>query len=204
VGVLASTLGLARPDKLTHRKAVFEEIGSSVMMTIAMPTLFRRGDEDALFSIDSGWDTTLQFTVDVWERGSRRHVGTRVIVRKIRWDPWKKKYVVRTKGSSGWVARTFSKRADAIAEAVALDRVRVVASRDLTRGGEAGPFYFVTITALRNPIEDSTSSKPRGPRRSGRRDLELFGRLVDVLAGEQAVAEEVLNIKTNPFFLVPR
>lgn len=199
----APALGLARPDTLPGRKAVFEEIGASVMISLSLPMLFRRADTDALASIDSGFDTTLRFTLDIWEHGTRRHIGTRVLIRKIRRDPWKKKYVVRTKGSSGWVSRTFDKREDAIADAVDLDRIRVVAAADLVRGGDAGPFYFVTVLAMRNPIEPAASGTRR-ERGRGRRDLQWFGRLVDVLAGEQAVAEEILNIRTNPFFLVPR
>lgn len=203
--VTASLMGLARPDTLPTRKAVFEEIGTSILITLALPALFRRTDADALASIDSGFDTTLKFSLDVWEHGTRTHLGRRVIVRKIRRDPWKKKYVVRTKGSSGWITRTFDKRQDAIEAAVTLDRVRVISASGLQRGGEAGPFYFVTVLALRNPLaEDTAGAKRRRRGRSGRRDLEWFGRLVDVLAGEQATAEEILNVRTNPFFLVPR
>ncbi len=202
VATAMAASGFARPDP---RKAVFEEIGNSIMMTLSLPALFGRSDRDALASIDSGFDTTLHFTLDVWEHGSRKHMGTRVIVRKIRRDPWKKKYVVRTKGSSGWLSRTFDKREEAIAEAVSLDRVRVIKATKLSRGGEAGPFYFVTVLAMRNPIEDvAAGTKRRRRRGGGRRDLEWFGRLVDVLAGEQAAAEEIVSVKTNPFFLVPR
>ncbi|MEM6996476.1 MAG: hypothetical protein AAF721_38585 [Myxococcota bacterium] len=205
VAAVGPALGFARPDTLPGRKAVFEEIGNSIMLTLSLPTLFRRSDTDALASIDSGFDTTVRFKLDVWEHGTRKHMGTRVIVRKIRRDPWKKKYVVRTQGSSGWSSRSFAKREEAIAEVVALDRVRVIAATQLQRGGEAGPFYFVTVLAQRNPIEGSGSGgKRRRRRRGGRRDLEWFGHLVDVLAGEQATAEETLNIRTNPFFLVPR
>lgn len=208
VGTIATTtalpaLGMARPDTLPSKKAVFEEIGNSIMMTIALPTLFRRADKDALASIDSGFDTTLRFTLDVWEHGTREHLGTRTIVRKIRRDPWKKKYVVRTKGTSGWVTRTFDKREDAIEAAITLDRVKVVAASKLERGGEEGPFYFVTVLAMRNPIADDTEADRKKRRRLGRRD-EWFSRPVDVLAGEQAVAEEIIQIRTNPFYLVPR
>lgn len=205
MGAAGMTLGFGRPDTLTMRRAVFEEIGTSVMLSVALPGLFRRGDSDALQSIDSHFDTTLHFTIDVWEHGTRRHLASRVIVRKIRSDPWKKKYVVRTLGTSGWVARSFDTRAAAIAAAVSLDRIRVIAASQLSRGGEAGPFYFVTVLALRNPLQaEQSPDKRRRPRRHGRRDLEWFGRLVDVLAGEQAVAEESIHIRTNPFYLVPR
>jgi len=208
VGSLATAtalpgLGMARPDTLPSKKAVFEEIGNSIMFTLALPTLFRRADKDALASIDSGFDTTLRFSLDVWKHGTREHLGSRTIIRKIRRDPWKKKYVVRTKGSSGWVTRTFDKREDAIEAAITLDRVKVIAASTLERGGEEGPFYFVTVLAMRNPIADANAADRKKRRRRGRRD-EWFSRLVDVLAGEQAVAEETIQVRTNPFYLVPR
>ena len=193
-------LGMARVET---RKALFEEIGNSIMMTLELPSLFPRSDKDALASIDSGFDTTVRFSLELWERGTREPLGRRTIVRKIRRDPWKKKYVVRTRGTSGWVARTFDKREDAIEAVVTLDRVKVAAASKLERGGEEGPFYFVTVVAMRNPIADATETGGRKRRRRGRRD-EWFTRLVDGLVGERAIAEEVVRAKTNPFYLVPR
>ena len=204
VGLALGAAAPVRPDTLPSRKAVFEEIGNSIMMSLDLPMLFRRTDKDALKSIDSGWDTTLRFRLDVWEHGTRRHQASRTIVRKIRWDPWKKKYIVRTQNSSGWVSRTFAKREDAIEAAITLDRVRVVAASELSRGGEAGPFYFVTVLAQRNPIEDATTHARKRPRRSARSDVDWFVKIVDVLAGEQAAAEEQVHLRTNPFYLVPR
>lgn len=203
VVLAAPALGMLRPDTLPSRKAVFEEVGNSVLMTLALPTLFRRTDRDALASIDSGFDTTLEFHLDVWEHGTRRHVADRVVVRKIRRDPWKQQYVVRTQGSSGWIARAFDEQQEAIDAACELDRVRVVAASDLVRGGEEGPFYFVSVLALRNPLQD-VDAGTRRRRDSSRRDLEWFGRLVDALAGEAARAEEIVHVRTNPFYLVPR
>lgn len=193
-------LGAARPEGVGLRKAVFEEIGSSVVITLPLPGLVRRSDRDALASIDSGWDTTLEFFVDVWEYGTKAHVARRKIVRKIRLDPWKKKYVVRTKGASGWVTATFDDRAAAIEAATTLERVRVVSSSALVRGGDAGPFYFVTVLAMRNPLPDATTRRRK--RRSSRRDRDFFGSLVDVLAGELPEAEEVVSVRTNPFYLL--
>lgn len=194
-------LGFARPDTLPMRRATFEEVGSSVLMTLSLPPLFRRYDRDALDSIDSGFDTTLHFTVKLWQHGSRRLIDTREVLVRIRRDPWKKRYVVSTREGGTWSKRTFAERDPAIAAAVKLDRVKVAATSALERGA-GGPYYFVTVLAQRNPLappaDFASSTSAAG------RDLEWFGRLVDVLAGERAEAEETMHIRTNPFYLVPR
>jgi hypothetical protein len=194
-------LGFVRPDTLPLRRASFEEVGNSVLMTVSLPTLFRRYDRDALDSIDSGFDTTLHFTVKLWEHGTRRLVDARELLVRIRRDPWKRRYVVSTRESGVWRKRTFTERDDAIAAAVKLDRVRVAAVNQLERG-EHGHSYFVEILALRNPLDPPDDFA--GSTRAQGRDLEWFGRLVDVLAGERAEAEETVHVKTNPFYLVDR
>lgn len=201
--VVVPITAMVRPDALTVRKAAFEEVGNSVLVTLTLPTLFRRHDKEALASIDSGFDTTLEFTLKVWERGSNRLMGTRKHVVKIRRDPWKKRYVVSTRSETGWSRRYFEKRDDAIAAAVKLDRIRVISASLLERG-EDGPYYFVTVLALRNPLDGGSTRGPTASGRSRGRDLEWFGRLVDVIAGERPQAEEIVQFKTNLFYLVPR
>jgi hypothetical protein len=83
---------------------------------------------------------------------------------------------------------------------VKLDRVRVGSASDLERGS-GGPYYFVTVLALRNPIVSDRDGNEASGRGQGR-DLEWFGKLVEVLAGERAQAEEVVHVKTNAFYLV--
>jgi hypothetical protein len=209
--LLGAVLGLplvafVRPETLVQRPAEFAEIGNSIQMTLALPTLIRDNDLEALASIDSGFDTTIETTLKVWEHGTRRLVATRTIVLKLRRDPWKKHYLLRTKGSSGWVKRSFEHRDEAIAAAVTLDGVKVCSASLLERGGEAGPFYFVEILAMRNPLRPSGDEGDGGTqtRRGQGRDAEWFRRLVETLAGERARAEQVVHVRTNPFFLVPR
>jgi hypothetical protein len=204
VGALGTPLLLAfaRPEALSVREAVFEEMGASLVVTVDLPGLFNKYDTDAFASIDSGFDTKLFFQLKVWEWGKRRLVTQSTVVVKIRRDPWKKMYVVSTRGERGWSKRFFSDRAEAIAAATTLTRVKVASTSDLERGDD-GPYYFVEILAQRNPL--TTDAKRRGA--SGRgtgRDLEWFGRLVEVLAGERAKAEETVHVRTNPTYLVPQ
>lgn len=199
--VVAPLVGFVRPDTLPYKRAVFEEVGNSVLLTVSLPALFRRYDREALASIDSGFDTTLVYTLKLWQHGSRRLVATTDVLVKIRRDPWKKRYVVAMREAGTWTKRSFAERDPAIAAAVKLDRVRVAAATELERG-EDGPYYFVSILAQRNPIDVDVSTVGDG--RGQGRDLEWFGRLVDVLAGERAEAEETVHVRTNPFYLVPR
>jgi hypothetical protein len=194
-------LAFARPDTLPIRRATFEEVGSSVLVTVTLPTLFRRYDREALASIDSGFDTTIHYQLKVWQVGTRELIGTQEVLVKIRRDPWKKRYVVSTRDTGGWTKRSFVNRDEAVAAAVKLDRVRIASVGDLERGA-AGPYYFVEVLALRNPIGqvggDAASGRAQG------RDLEWFGRLVEVLAGERAEAEEIVHLRTNWFYLEDR
>lgn len=201
----APLLGFARPETLTKRSAKFAEVGNSIQMTLSLPALIRDNDKEALDSINSGFDTTLEYTIKVWEHGTRRLMASRVIVLKLRRDPWKKHYLLRTKGSSGWIHRSFQTRAAAIAAAVTLDGIKVCSASRLVRGGEAGPYYFVEILAMRNPLRKRRGSDHGTETRRGQgRDAEWFRRLVETLAGERARAEQVVHVRTNPFFLLPR
>ncbi|MBK8238260.1 MAG: DUF4390 domain-containing protein [Nannocystaceae bacterium] len=190
-----------RPDALPIKRASFEEVGDAVLMSLNLPALIRRYDRDALESIDSGFDTSLHFTLKLWQHGTRKLIGTRELLVRIRWDPWKQRYVVATREEGRWSKRTFSERDAAVAAAVKLDRVRVAAAAELARG-EDGPYYFVTVLALRNPLDPPAdfggATRPQG------RDLEWFGQLVNVLAGERPEAEETVHVRTNAFYLVSR
>ncbi len=203
-GAIAMPLvGLVRPESLTTRRAVFEEAGTSVLMTLRLPTLIKPKDVNALKSIDSGFDTTLRYSLRVWEYGQRRLITSRIVVVKIRLDLWKKRYVVSTRGDKGWSKRFFTKRADAVAAATKLDRQKIASVGQLERSDD-GPYYFVEVLALRNPVDETDGGGSRSASgRGGGRDLEWFSRLVDVMAGERARAEKVVHIRTNPFFLVP-
>jgi len=204
LGVVAlHAVSLVRPEALPIKKAVFEEVGNSVLMTLAVPTLFRRGDKESLASIDSGFDTTLMFDLRVWQLGSRTLLAKDRITVKVRRDPWRKTYVVRERTSKGWARREFEERDAALAAATTLERVRLVSADRLGRN-ESGPYYFVEVLALRNPLNLSTTETGLDDGRVGSRDLEWFGQLVDVLAGERAEAEESIHIRTNAFYLLPR
>jgi len=199
-GLVVAPIALARPDKTV--KAKFEEIGETVRMTLALPGLISARDTDALKSIDSSFDTTLRYSLQLLEYGTRRLISSRIVVVKIRRDPWKKRYVVsRRSGGGGWSKRFFAKRADAVAAATTLSRQVVGPVSLLERTGD-GPYYFVEVLALRNPIEQEVEdSRNRG--RGGGRDLEFFERLVDSMVGERAHAEETIHVRTNPFYLLP-
>ena len=199
-GLVAAPIALSRPDKTV--KAKFEEIGETVRMTLALPGLISARDTDALKSIDSSFDTTLRFSLQLLEYGTRSLISSRVVVVKIRRDPWKKRYVVsRRSGGGGWSKRFFTKREDAVESATTLNRQVVGPVSLLERTGE-GPYYFVEVLALRNPIEQPIEdSGNRG--RGGGRDLEFFSRIVDSMVGERAHAEEMIHVRTNPFYLLP-
>jgi hypothetical protein len=201
--VAMPVVAFARPNMpVLKLKGSFEEVGSSVLMTLSVPTLFNKYDKDALESIDSGFDTTLHFTLKLWEYGAKgRLMETREVLVRIRRDPWKKRYVVSTREDGVWSKRTFTDREAAVAAAVKLDRVRIASTSSLERGDDA-PYYFVTVFAQRNPLEPAADFA--GSTSAQGRDLEWFGRLVDVLAGERALAEETVHARTNRFYLVAK
>ena len=203
----APLLGFVKPEDLPRKRAVFEEVGTSLRMSIGLPKLLRKHDREAMASIDSGFDTTIEYTIRLWQhlgRGNRRLVETRELVVKIRRDPWKKRYVVSAGDERGWTRRYFEERDAAILAAVKLERVRIASVGKLERGDDRAS-YFVEILALRNPLRkrgpgggDAASGRGQG------RDLEWFGRLVENLAGERPRAEEIVHVRTNLFYLVPR
>ncbi len=203
IGLAAAPLvAFARPESLSTRKARFEEVGESVLMTLELPTLIKARDTDALKSIDSGFDTTLRYSLRVWEYGTRELITSRVVVVKIRRDPWKKRYVVSTRAEGKWTKRFFETRDAAVAAATTLRRQKVAAVGQLERTDD-GPYYFVEVLALRNPLSDTDAGGGTARGRGGDRDLEWFSRIVDVLAGERARAEKVVHVRTNPFYLLP-
>lgn len=195
-------VAMVRPEATT-RRARFEEVGEDVRMTLSLPSLIPARDADALKSIDSGFDTTLRYSLRVWEYGTREIVTSRVVVVKIRRDPWKKRYVVSRRGEAGWSKRFFEKREAAVAAATSLTRQKIASVAQLERTNEGGPYYLVEVLALRNPIEEPTDKDGRTRGRGGGGDLQWLSRLVDNLVGERARFEEKVHIRTKSFYLVP-
>jgi hypothetical protein len=197
--------GFARPDTLPTRVATFEEVGDSVLMTVAFPELLRARDREALASIDSGFETTLVYEVKIFEYGSAAAFASLRHVAKIHYDHWQKQYVVQSREASGAAAnRYFGRQGAAISHAVSLKRLRIARASSLKRGDD-GPYYFVTIRAMRNPL--GAKGARRAGAASGRgqgRSPGWFRRVVEFMSGSQPRAEETLHVRTNPFYLVPR
>lgn len=194
--------GLVRPDAVPTRRALFEEVDGQVMLTIELPGLFRWSDTEALASIDSGFDTNLVYALRLWKYGGRALLREFEFTVKVRRDPWTKQYVVRTETGEGWVKREFELRAEALVHATTLRRVPLIATPKLERGPH---YYFVEVIALRNPLETEAAGRSRwSSERGGGRDLEWFGRIVEIVAGEAPQAEESVHVRTNPFYLLPR
>lgn len=197
-GLVVAPIAFAR-SKTEKRRAKFEEAGEHVRMTLALPGLISLRDTDALKSIDSSFDTTLRYSLRLLRYGSDQLISSRTVVVKIRRDPWKKRYVVSRRSGGGWTKRFFEERNAAIAAATTLERQIVGPVDQLERTGD-GPYYYVRILGLRNPIEhadDDSGDRGRG------RDLYLFSRLVDSMAGERPRAEKEVRLVTNAFYLLP-
>lgn len=206
VGSAALALaGFARTDTLPTRVATFEEVGDSVLMTVAFPELLRARDREARASIDSGFETTLVYEIRIFEHGSTAALASLRHVVKIHYDHWQKRYVVQSREASGAAAKRYFKRQDAAIEhAVTLERLRIARASGLERG-EEGPYYFATIRAMRNPLGDHVAGGASSASGRGRgRSTGWFRRIVEFMSGSQPPAEETLHVRTNPFYLVPR
>jgi len=201
-------MGLGGAEVILHRRAVFEEVGAHVLMTLALPELLPATDVDGLAAIDSGFATVFRYRFATFQTGvSVARVRHERTVR-LQYDLWNKRYEVTTEDEGGIRAtRVFLTRSEAIAAAVELRRVRVVSTSGLGRG-PSGPYSFVTVHAQRNPLEPEGEGGPPGDDTRGApvpgRDVRWFATLVDFLAGDRAEAEVELHVRTNPFYLVPR
>lgn len=194
--------GAMRNDPLALRRARFEEVGDSVLMTVELPELFRARDREALASIDSGFATTVTFDVGVFEVGTHTPLETRYVVKTVQYDLWTQRYVVMTRESGrGAAKRYFPVRDAAIRAAIGLDRIRIARASHLQRG-EDGPYYYVRVIAQRNPLSQESVTTAQG--RPTERNVRWFTRLIDFLSARPPEAEETVAVRTNPFFLVPR
>lgn len=198
----ALTAGMVRSDPVALRRARFEEVGNSVLMTVDVPKLIRPTDRQALASIDSGFATTLTFDVGVFELGATEPITTLYVVKKIQYDLWTQRYVVVVREPGrGAAKRYFKTRDQAVKAALTLDRLRIVRASQLTRG-EDGPYYYARIIAQRNPLSQEGTVGADG--RTQERNVRWFTRLIDFLAARPPEAEETVAVRTNPFFLLPR
>ena len=207
-------LGLAVPlmaapgglELLKPRRARFEEVGDSVLMTADLPELLLTRDGDAMASLESAFRTRLDFEISLYRAGQTDPVEQRRVTVFIQWDPWKERYVVETKEADRTATRRyFAGRDEAIVAAVQLDRVRVARASALERGPKA--VYFATVVGQRNPIEKGLLSPEDGDGdgRGQGRDLSVFSRWVGIFIRATQSAEKTVAIKTSPaFYLVPR
>ncbi len=193
-------------ELLRARRARFEEVGDSVLMTVALPELLLTRDVDAMASLESAFRTRLEYEVALYRAGQSEPIELRRVTVLIQWDPWKERYVVETKEPDRTATRRyFVGRDEAIAAAVTLDRVRVARASALERGPKA--VYFTTVVGQRNPIEKGLLSPEEGDGdgRGQGRDLSVFSRWVGIFIRATQVAEKTVAVKSTPaFYQVPR
>lgn len=190
-------------ELLKPRRAKFEEVGDSVLMTAELPELLLTRDADAMASIESAFRTRLEYEVSLYRAGQSDPIEQRRVTVYIQWDPWKERFVVETQeqGRSP-TRRYFADRDEAIVAAIRLDRVRIARASALERGPKA--IYFATVVGQRNPIEKGLLSADDDGRGQGR-DLSVFSRWVGIFIRATQSAEKTVAIKTSPaFYLVPR
>lgn len=193
-------------ELLKPRRARFEEVGDSVLMTVDLPELLLLRDADAMASLDSAFRTRLEYELSLYRAGQSDPVEQRRVTVYIQWDPWKERFVVETQeqGRSP-TRRYFIDRDEAIVAAIRLDRVRLARASALERGPKA--VYFATVVGQRNPIEKGllAPDEGEGDGRGQGRDLSVFSRWVGIFIRATQSAEKTVAIKTSPaFYLVPR
>ncbi|MBK7823713.1 hypothetical protein [Nannocystis sp.] len=193
-------------ELLKPRRARFEEVGDSVLMTVDLPELLLLRDADAMASLDSAFRTRLEYELSLYRAGQSDPVEQRRVTVYIQWDPWKERFVVETQeqGRSP-TRRYFIDRDEAIVAAIRLDRVRLARASALDRGPKA--VYFATVVGQRNPIEKGllAPDEGEGDGRGQGRDLSVFSRWVGIFIRATQSAEKTVAIKTSPaFYLVPR
>ena len=197
---------LFRPETFVIRKAVFEEVGDSVLMSTVFPELLRKRDREAVASIDSGFTTTLVFDIAVLEYGTNQTIAQVRRVVELRYHLYLKKYeVVVRHGSVLAPPRYFTQRDAAIDAGLEMRRVRIVGANRLRRQPARG-YYYVTVLGQRNPTDSIRGIHDLDPEagRAQGRDVRWFSRFLDFLAGDVPQAEETLVVRTQPFYLVQR
>jgi hypothetical protein len=83
-------------ELLKPRRAKFEEVGDSVLMTAELPELLLTRDADAMASIESAFRTRLEYEVSLYRAGQSDPIEQRRVTVYIQWDPWKERFVVET------------------------------------------------------------------------------------------------------------
>ncbi len=194
-----------RPEVLPARTAEFAEVGDRVLVTLALPELVPRRDRDAVKAIDSGFATTLIFDITLHRHGISGVVTRTRRVARIAYNLWNEHYEVETTDEgAGTARRYFRDREQAIRAAVTLRSFPVARASALGRGS-SGPYYFAAIRALRNPISPDSWNESASERVRGQgRDIRWFAELVDLLVEAHPLAEDIVEVRTNYFYLVPR
>lgn len=197
-------LGVGGRELLRLRRARFEEIGESVLLSVSIPELLPARERDAMASIESGFATTLAFEIKLYRTGSSAVLARHTRVVKIQWNPWKERYSVQIRDPGrGPSTRYFSERAQAIEKAVSIERFRIAMAADIDRGRRAT--YFVTVVGQRNPLDEPVAeAEPTGGRGQGR-DLSAFSRWIGIFIKSAPKAEKTVAIRSSPaFYLLPK
>jgi hypothetical protein len=190
-------------EPLQPRRARFEEVGDSVLLTVALPELLSPQDAAAMAALESAIVARLRYAVEVHRAGDDAPLERRDVEVTLRWDPWKERYVVATaEPGRGTTTRYYADRDAAVAAAVTLERLRVARAGALERGPAAT--YEAVVVGRRDPAERGLLA-PGAGRAAPARDLGLFARWVGLWVGDGADADASLGLRTVPgFYLVPR
>lgn len=184
------------------RRARFEEVGDTVLMTVSLPELLLTADGEAMAALEAAFVTTLTYEIAMYRGREREPTARRRVVVRVQWNAWKERYVVTVEEPGrGATTRQYTDRDDAIAAAVTLERLRIAETGDLERGPDVT--YFATVVGQRNPVERGLLSP--GPGGETRRVASTFSHWIAIFIRAQQRAEKSITIKTSPaFYLVPR
>lgn len=196
--------GVGGRELLRLRRARFEEIGDSVLLSVSLPELLPARERDAMASIESGFATTLSFEIKLYRTGSTQVLARHLRVVKIQWNPWKERYSVQIQDPGlGPATRYFRERSQAIEKAVSIDRFRIALAAHLDRGRRAT--YFVTVVGQRNPLDEPVAEAETTNGRGQGRDLSAFSRWIGIFIKSAPKAEKTFAVRSSPaFYLVPK
>ncbi len=196
--------GVGGRELLRLRRAKFEEIGDSVLLSVSLPELLPSRERDAMASIESGFATTLSFEIKLYRTGSTAVLARHIRVVKIQWNPWKERYSVLIQDPGlGPSTRYFRERSQAIDKAVSIERFRIVLASDLERGRRAT--YFATVVGQRNPLDEPMAEAETAGGRGQGRDLSAFSRWIGIFIKAAPKAEKTFAVRTSPaFYLLPK
>lgn len=204
VALLLVSAAARADERVAYQPMRFAERDGQLVVSTSIGALF---DRAAVAKLASGFPTTVVVRLYVYRKDRELPVSFVLASHRVVYDLWEERYTLRSDGPRGQRTLHIADRDQVVAAISELDRFPIAPLERI----DIGPHHFLAMVVELNPISEELLAEMRRwltrPAGEARLDTSssFFGSFVSVFVNPKLQeAERVLELRSQPFYRVPR